>query len=94
MCMRIKQSTEIEYLGERVEKAFKNNNILISDILNNKYTLHQLLLIRNLGRRSINGIRESFKRVGYTFQDEHIWLSDNTIYSKGKKLNKYLNINT
>ena len=94
MCMRIKQSTEIEYLGDRVEKAFKNNNILISDILNNKYTLHQLLLIRNLGRRSINGISESFKKVGYTFRDESIWLSDNTIYSKGKKLNKYLNINT
>ena len=42
MCMRIKQSTEIEYLGDRVEKAFKNNNILISDILNNKYTLYSL----------------------------------------------------
>lgn len=89
--MRLKPKT-VEYMGERIENAFKKNNITIEDILNNKYTLHQLLLIKNLGRRSINGIRESFKRVGYTFQDESIWL--NKGFVKGKKLNKYLNINT
>jgi len=90
MCMRIKQSTEIEYLGARIENVFKNNNISIVDILNNKYTLHQLLSIKNLGRKSINGIRENFKQIGYIFPDENMWLNPKSPYGKGKQLNKLL----
>ena len=100
MCMRLKTSLDtnnlkpriIDYLGERVENAFKKNNITINDILNNKYKLHDFLTIKNLGTRSINGIREDFKKIGYTFIDDDDW-SKLRIRTKGEKLNNYLKTN-
>ena len=83
----------VEYMGERIENAFRKNNITIEDILNNKYKLHQFLNIKNLGTRSINGIRESFKEIGYLFPDETDW-ENARIRNKGEELDKYLKTNT
>ena len=74
--------------GYKIEKAFKENNILIEDILSNKYRLQDLYKIPRLGRRSINGIRNEFYKIGFVFEDEDEWTGKDILKKLENKIYK------
>jgi hypothetical protein len=58
-------------LTPRVKGIFKVNNIMIEDILADKYFLYDFYRLPHLGRKSINDIKKSFLSIGYEFKDGH-----------------------
>lgn len=74
--------------GYKIEKAFKENNISIKDILSNKYKLRDLYIIPNLGRRSINGIRNEFYKIGFVFKDDDEWTGKDILKKLENKIYK------
>ena len=74
--------------GYKIEKAFKENNILIEDILSNKYRLQDLYKIPRLGRRSINSIRNEFYKIGFVFEDEDEWTGKDILKKLENKIYK------
>jgi hypothetical protein len=58
-------------LTPRVKGIFKVNDIMIEDILADKYSLYDFYRLPHLGRKSINDIKKSFLSIGYEFKDGH-----------------------
>jgi hypothetical protein len=58
-------------LTPRVKGIFKVNDIMIEDILADKYSLYDFYRLPHLGRKSMNDIKKSFLSIGYEFKDGH-----------------------
>ena len=58
-------------LTPRVKGIFKVNNIIIEDILSDKYYLYDFYRLPYLGRKSMNNIKKAFLSIGYEFKDGH-----------------------